>query len=404
MVDLHYKQMMDLPSVRNTIESLRYFLDKMEKHLRSLQVLHQDIEQYVFVSMIKRKLPADVLLQLEIQKGAENKWTVTKLRNLLKEFITAKEASEKDTAVDRKSERLNAPIRNPGWNSSQRRNGHQRFRQSNNGATGTSYKSSYYNGAPNGTLLSNEKRNEKSSNRTKCRYCNNAHWSDECDVFKTLEERKRKIKGSCYRCLKEGHMSSECKSSKACVYCGEVNVHHRSLCDKRFAGKRKVEGVHFCSDDAIQSNSETECTTGEESGLLSYNESVLTQTATSEVKSPEKENGGSVRLLLDSSSHRTYVTEHLVKRLGLKGDTEQEIQLVTFGTENTKTIRTKTTKLQLKIKDGKFMTLTANIVPDITGTVNRKTTTFTSTKKFTDLTRNLTLADTIPKKDEIITK
>jgi len=29
-------------------------------------------------------------------------------------------------------------------------------------------------------------------------------------------------------------MFKDCKSNKTCVYCGEFNVYHRSLCPKRF--------------------------------------------------------------------------------------------------------------------------------------------------------------------------
>ena len=171
--------------------------------------------------------------------------------------------------------------------------------------------------------------------------------------------------------------------------------------------RRNAEGVQFCSDDTsgvdYQHINRAEESSREESGLLSYDESVLMQTATTEVKSLEKDKSEQVRLLLDSGSHRTYVTVDLAKRLGLKGDSEQEIQLMTFGSENTKTIKTKTTKIQLKLKNGKFMTITANIVPNITGTITRKIARFTSPKKFTDLTRNLAMADSIPTKNESIT-
>ena len=52
------------------IHSLRLFLDKVQRHLRSLEVLKQDINQDVFVSMIKAKLPQAVILQLEVMNGA----------------------------------------------------------------------------------------------------------------------------------------------------------------------------------------------------------------------------------------------------------------------------------------------------------------------------------------------
>jgi phage-related protein len=70
VIDMHYNQMINLwPPINKTV-SLRIFLDKLIKHLRSLEVLKQDTKQNVFVPMVRSKLPEDVLLQLEIQKGS----------------------------------------------------------------------------------------------------------------------------------------------------------------------------------------------------------------------------------------------------------------------------------------------------------------------------------------------
>ena len=67
-----------------------------------------------------------------------------------------------------------------------------------------------------------------------CRYCGERHWSDECYHFKTMEERKKQLKDSCFRCLKVGHLAKDCVINKTCVYCGEAYVHHRSLCPKKY--------------------------------------------------------------------------------------------------------------------------------------------------------------------------
>ncbi|XP_053395603.1 uncharacterized protein LOC128555859 [Mercenaria mercenaria] len=96
VIDLHYKTLLDIVPARNSTESLRHFLDKSEKRLRSLEDLKQDTNQEVFVSMIRRKLPSDVLLQLEIMKGAGSKWSVCRLRDLLRQYIVAKEKAEKN--------------------------------------------------------------------------------------------------------------------------------------------------------------------------------------------------------------------------------------------------------------------------------------------------------------------
>ena len=73
IVDLHYNQLINMQSATNKVCSLRYLSDEVERHLRELEVLHQVINQDVFVSIIRSKLPDDVLLQLEIQKGPSGK-------------------------------------------------------------------------------------------------------------------------------------------------------------------------------------------------------------------------------------------------------------------------------------------------------------------------------------------
>ena len=95
VVDLHYNKMINLPQANNKTNSLRGLLDNIERHIRSLEVLKQNINQDVFVSMIRAKLPEYVLLQLEILNGAKKKWTVENLRIKLHEYVTAREHAEK---------------------------------------------------------------------------------------------------------------------------------------------------------------------------------------------------------------------------------------------------------------------------------------------------------------------
>ena len=67
--------------------------------------------------------------------------------------------------------------------------------------------------------------------------------------------------------------------------------------------------------------------------------------------------------MLDSGSQKSYITERLAKTLGLKTEGEQELKLVTFGSEKAKIVKTKSTKVGIKLKNGTEMTITANVVP-----------------------------------------
>ena len=68
----------------------------------------------------------------------------------------------------------------------------------------------------------------------RCRYCRGNHLSDQCLDYFTPEDRKFKIKYSCFLCLKPGHIAFKCFLNKRCYQCGRTRHHHRSLCPEKF--------------------------------------------------------------------------------------------------------------------------------------------------------------------------
>ena len=71
VINCHYTELINVPPANNTSKGLRMLYDEAEKHLRSLEALKQNINQEVFISIITSKIPKEVLVQLEIQKGAK---------------------------------------------------------------------------------------------------------------------------------------------------------------------------------------------------------------------------------------------------------------------------------------------------------------------------------------------
>ena len=56
--------------------------------------MQQDASQAVFVSMMTSKIPKDFLLQLQIQRGAKENWIVSRLRELLNDYVSAREETD----------------------------------------------------------------------------------------------------------------------------------------------------------------------------------------------------------------------------------------------------------------------------------------------------------------------
>ena len=94
ILHFHYTELINLPPANNSSKGLRSLYDHVEKHLRNLQALEQDIGHDIFIPIITSKIPKDVLFQLKLQKGAKNRWSVRILREIFNNYICATERAE----------------------------------------------------------------------------------------------------------------------------------------------------------------------------------------------------------------------------------------------------------------------------------------------------------------------
>lgn len=90
----------------------------------------------------------------------------------------------------------------------------------------------------------------------------------------------------------------------------------------------------------------------------------------------------------------------LARELCLLEEGEQIIHVVTFGSTKAKTIRTKYTKVDVKLNNGKFVRITANIVPLISGELQRKPIDDLHSERVKDILSSVQLADITPKESE----
>ena len=91
IVDAHYHDLSHLPPATNQVNSLRKCYDAIERNLRNLKAIGEDVNHRHFVALICEKLPQRVLYQLYMLKAENEDWTVPKLRQLLGKHISALE-------------------------------------------------------------------------------------------------------------------------------------------------------------------------------------------------------------------------------------------------------------------------------------------------------------------------
>ena len=106
LIDTHYAQLINLPIAMNKTLSLKLYFDLTEKHLRVFSALGENIEQKQFLSMMKSKLPRDVISKLEEQKHENYEWTAETFRKRLKRYITAQEPGDQQLRLYQRNENI----------------------------------------------------------------------------------------------------------------------------------------------------------------------------------------------------------------------------------------------------------------------------------------------------------
>ena len=216
-----------------------------------------------------------------------------------------------------------------------------------------------------------------------CIYCKGNHFNDSCkqytDVSVSTRKKQLQKQGRCFICLRTGHVSKECSTSfKPCYYCKRVGHHHRSICPTKFKisdeSAIKKTFVNLSSADTDQppqsdeKNSESAIVVS--NALLAGGERVLLQTAQVVVCGKDGVQC-QARILMDSASHRTFMTEQMAKCLNLPSQRVELLSLSTFGTKRTQHLDTYVVNFNIIVKDGSSLSLHANVLQQITGPIWR---------------------------------
>ena len=222
--------------------------------------------------------------------------------------------------------------------------------------------------------------------KVQCVYCNLNHWSDECQKFKTLEQRKMKAKGRCFICMSTVLFFRQCKSSSPCFHCKRKENHHSSLCPQKFASPKKNDDEG--NDDMVEIEDEVS---------LNIDQQIIMKTAKVRAVNPKSgriENG---MLMLDTGAKHSYITAELAWKLGIEKGPSNLVRLNTFGNTNPREIYTNRTVFSIRQMDGSNKRISARICKEITGKIIKSKIPLDK-----NIWKNLSMADDLPIQDRSI--
>ena len=320
---------------QHKLRELRQLFDLVEAQVRGLKSLGVESASYgsLLTSVLLQKLPHELrlIVSREVEEGDWN------LDELLKQFereIGARERAAMGTSQASKRQVREQP-------------------------TGTTAAFLSPSSTPN------------------CSYCQQAHFSGECSNVTSPDERKQILRrtGRCFICLKKFHDSKNCRSLNRCRKCG--GRHHTSICSKGSSEGSRIDNkpAETHSPQVQVSNTSQPQSLNQQAGTFvpttttmctNSTTTVLLQTARADVYNPlTPQSFVKVRLLLDSGSRRSYITDRLQESLALPTLKQQRMLIKTFGSEREEERVCNVVKIGLKTVSGVRLELSFHSVPMI---------------------------------------
>lgn len=353
LISAHVESLLKASRIKNKedIKGLRKLYNDIESCIRNLKTLRLDITGYgcVLIPILKAKLPDDLNIIIA-RKFGDDIWT---LEQLMKYFHGELRAQENCGLSDQSAS-------------------HGRRQQS------SPYTAS-------GLLT------ESDSVSKLCVFCDKGmHNSSKCRTVTNSASRWEiiKQKGLCFICLGAGHKARSCKTKYSCRICQKR--HNVALCTYENKNDQAKHTTSCCTHNDTTLNNE-----GETSVFHSHaSGGILLQTAWVDVSNPEVQCGTKTRVLFDSGSQRSYISEEVRKKLRAPTIRKEIVTLNTFGASDSKARNLDVVKVKVNGK-AKSIFIEALCVPEVCNPIKGQNISF-ARERYTHL-KNLSLADGILK-------
>ena len=230
------------------------------------------------------KLPNEIRLQIG-RKSTQDVWSVDELLDIIKKEVEAREATKRIKADNTQQHGKSTPFNCRSF-------------------------------------LSKE---DQKTITVRCACCKELHFSASCTKVTDPEKRKEILRNTnrCFNCLRVGHRVSNCQNSKCCRYCKQR--HHQSICGTLISPSFNQEK----SKDSNEAKTESKRITT--TSNMANKGTVLLKTAKTTATNSDGSRSSRVRVLFDSGSQRSYISNRLKTTLKLKLVKNETLDLNTFG-------------------------------------------------------------------------
>ena len=336
VISEHMEALFNLEAVTSakSTNRLRKLLGSVEVHVRSLENLGRPPEQYgdMFIPLLFTKLPSDIRLAI-CEKVPPDQHGLRAILSQLQAEVSSRERAEylAVTVGGTKSDQTSS-------------------RRSPQPATASA--------------LTVSSTTESSA----CVYCSQAHESRSCTVVTNVKRRKEILRrdGRCYVCLKQHHISRNCKSKVKCAKCQQR--HHTTICES---------SENKASTNTNSSSSESSGTSATAAHTVVTDttapRATLLQTAKVTARSSSAQTPSTtVRVILDGGSQRSYVAQHVCDKLSLSTVCREQLTVNAFGGKGNQLSSYNVVEVSLVLNDGSLLTVRAVCMPFICAPVQEQ--------------------------------
>lgn len=245
LIDAHYSSLYKIETAKNSATECRKTFNEIERHLKILEALGEDVNHNHFRFLIMEKFPSEIIYEIKVKSNTE---CIQEIRSHLEKIITAREDADRiaktrcpDKTETCTVEALHVQSQQRKYNHGRFHNKEDRFQRRDDmqkiNPSDFQRKRKYEAQQKYPTNGNKSERSyrvpEKKSKTFICVFCEGAHYNDSCDKVIDISERKMKLKNRCYLCFKEGHGIKSCNRNVQCYYCYKYD-HNRALCPKNF--------------------------------------------------------------------------------------------------------------------------------------------------------------------------